>query len=123
MLDKIIARKFTLADCQEYRQTIEAELTLTDRRLERLKNTQARNPKWAAYDKYAGETVGIDIRIEEQYAVSEMLKEELRLLTEREGIIAQAATYTGKTPKGGKSPVQLSLFDGAKKRERMGVPC
>jgi len=123
MLGKQIVRKFTLADCQEYREAIKAELALTGLRLSRLLSTQDKNPKWAAYDKYADDIVGIDIRIEEQYAVYEELNEDLRLLTEREDIIIQAAAYTGKTPRLGKYAIQLSFFDSARKRERIGVPC
>ena len=110
MLDKRIVRKFTLADCQEYREATKAELALTGLRLSRLLSTQDKNPKWAAYDKYADEIVGIDIRIEEQYAVHEELEEALRLLTEREDILRQAIAYTGKTPSPGKHPIQLTLF-------------
>ncbi len=110
MLDKRFVKKFTLTDCQEYREATKAELALTGLRLSRLLSTQGKNPKWAAYDKYADEIVGIDIRIEEQYAVSEELNEDLRLLTEREDIIIQAAAYTGKTPSPGKHPIQLTLF-------------
>ena len=123
MLDKHIVGKFTLADCQEYRESIEAERMLTVTRLERLHNTQARKPKWVAYDKYADDIVGIDIRIEEQHAVLSMLVEELNLLSDREQIIIQAAAYTGKTPMPGKHPIQLSFFDSARKREGIGVPC
>ena len=92
MLDKHIVRKFTLTDCQEYREAIKAELALTDLRLSRLLSTQDKNPKWAAYDKYADDIVGIDIRIEEQYAVSEMLKGELTLIDEREDTLKKEAT-------------------------------
>ena len=123
MLDKMIVRKFNLADCQEYKEATKAELALTGLRLSRLLSTQNKNPKWAAYDKYADDVVGIGIRIEEQYAVHGELEEDLRLLTEREDIIIQAAAYTGKTPKPGNHPIQLSFFDNARKRERIGVPC
>jgi len=69
------------------------------------------------------DVVGIDIRIEEQYGVRGELEEDLLLLTEREDIIRQAAAYTGKTPSPGKRPIQLSFFDSARKREKVGVPC
>lgn len=123
MLDKMIVRKFTIADCQEYKEVTKAELALTGLRLSRLLSTQNKNPEWAAYDKYADDIVGIDTRIEEQYAVHEELEENLRLLAEREDIIIQAAAYTGKTPNVGNRSIQLSFFDNARKRERWGVPC
>ena len=109
MLDERLARKLTLADCQEYRESFEAELVLTDRRLERLKNTQAENPGWAAYDKYADDIVGIDIRIEEQATVREELENSLAVLSAREGIIAQAAMRTRQA----NDSAQLGLFDNA----------
>ena len=112
MLDKRTVKKLTLADCQGYRESIKAELVLTGLRLSRLLDTQDKNPEWAAYDKYADDVVGIGIRIEEQYAVQEELEENLRLLTEREGIIIQAATYAGKTPRTGGYHIQLSFFEG-----------
>jgi len=118
MLKKQIVRKFTLADCQEYREDTKAELALTGLRLSRLLSTQDKNPKWAAYDKYADDIVGIDIRIEEQYAVHEELNEALRLINEREDIIIQTAAYTGKTPSPGKHPIQLTLF-----REKEAALC
>ncbi len=121
MLSKQIVRKLTLTDCQEYRETIEAERMLTVRRLDHLQRTQAKNPEWAAYDKYADDIVGIDIRIEEQHAVLEMLIQELNLLSDREQIILQAVAYTGKTPSSEKPIYQLGFFDTAKKRERMRV--
>jgi len=123
MLNKVIVRKFTLADCRGYKESIGAELKLTHRRLERLKNTQAKNPKWAAYDYLADDIVGIDTRIEEQQAVFEELENDLGLLFEREDIINQATAYTGKTPNLEEPAIQLGFFDTAKKRERMGVPC
>ena len=84
MLTKMIVRKYTAADCQEYREDIQSELKLTAIRIERLFATQAKNPDWKAYDKYADDIVGIDIRLEEQHAVSEMLEDDLLVITERE---------------------------------------
>jgi len=123
MLDKIIVGKFTLAVCQEYRESIEAERMLTVRRLQRLQKTQANNPEWAAYDQYADDIIGIDIRIEEQNAVLSMLVEELNLLSDREQIIIRAAANIVKTPSLGKQSIQLGFFDTAQKRERIGILC
>jgi len=87
MLDKTFVRKLNLADCQWYRESIEAEMALTNTRIERLKTTQAKNPTWEAYDKYADDWVDIDIRIEEQQAVLGMLEDDIRLIREREEVI------------------------------------
>jgi len=111
MLDKRFVRKFTLADCQEYRKSAEAELVLTGKRLEGLKNTQTKNPGWAAYDKYADAIVGIDIRIEEQHAALEMLGEDFRLLTEREDMIKREAVAVHKATWPRPPAKQLSFFD------------
>ncbi len=46
-------------------------IALTERRIERLKDTQKRNPGWHSFDRYADADVGIDVRIEEQQAVLE----------------------------------------------------
>ena len=123
MLDKMIVRKFTLADCQEYREATKAELALTGLRLSRLLSTQDKNPGWAAYDKYADGIVGIDIRIEEQYAVSEMLEDDIQQLNERLDLILEIVAVTGRTPRPEEPVYQLGFFDSEKKRERMGVPC
>ena len=76
-------KKLTLEQCREHITLIKAELELTDRRLSRLINTKAKNPSWDAYDKYADDVVGIDIRIEEQQAVYEELTDCLTLLDKR----------------------------------------
>jgi len=93
MLDKYIIRKFTLADCQEYKEATKAELALTGLRLSQLLTTQAKNPEWAAYDKYADDVVGIDIRIEEQEAVLELLEDVLALIAEREAALKGRGEY------------------------------
>lgn len=108
MLDKGFVKKLTLADCQEYMEANKGELTLTKTRLERLKKTQENNPSWEAYDKYADDFVGIDIRIEEQYAVFEWLEAERNLITEREDILKKEAAHLEYLKH---SPKQLSLFD------------
>lgn len=123
MLEKRFVNKLNLADCRGFKASIGAELKLTHIRLEKLKKTQAKNPKWAAYDQYADDIVGIDIRIEEQYAVSEDLESDLGLLFEREDIINLAVSVTGKPTVKGRTPIQLSFFDSARKRARVGVPC
>ena len=84
MLTKQMVRKFNKAECQEARDNIISWQALTDTRIERLKATQVKNPNWAAYDKYADDIVGIDIRIEEQSAVRDMLDEELQIIREQE---------------------------------------
>jgi len=96
---------------------------MTAVRLSRLQATQSKNPKWAAYDKYADDVVGIDIRIEEQYAVAEELNGDLKLINDRENILRQAACYTGRIPVPHQQAIQLGLFDTAKRRERLGIPC
>ena len=111
MLDKRFVKHCTLADCKEQRESIEAERMLTVTRLERLRNTQANNPNWEAYDKYADDMVGIDIRIEEQQAVQEELEDDLRLLQDRERVITIAAAYIKKTLKVGRTAIQLGLFE------------
>ena len=122
MLKKQIVRKFTLADCREYREAIKAELALTGLRLSRLLSTQDKNPKWAAYDKYADDMVGIDIRIEEQYAVYGELEEDTKVIEERIDAILKVVPVT-QTPRLEEPVYQLGFFDSDKKRERMGVPC
>ena len=94
MLDKYIVKKFTLADCQEHRMMIEAEIILTNTRIERLKATQDKNPDWKHYDKYADDLVDIDSRIEEWEAVLGMLQDDLKLIRKQE-----------------EAPVQGKLFD------------
>jgi len=56
---------------------LQAGLALTLRRVAKLLVTQKRNPTWAAYDKYADDVVGIDVRIEEQEAIIEHIEGEL----------------------------------------------
>jgi len=99
MLTKQILRKFNATDCQEARDNIEAEMKLQVIRLERLRTTQAKNPEWAAYDKYADDIVGIDIRIEEQCAVAEMLEDDLELVADRQLIIKAKEASPGKSEK------------------------
>lgn len=124
MLDKFIVRKLNLiGQCEEYRRVITAEQALTGIRLSRLLATQSKNPKWAAYDKYADAIVGINIRIEEQYAAAEELNGDLKLINDRENILRQEACYIGRIPAPHQQGIQLGLFDTAKKRKRIGVPC
>jgi len=120
MLTKMMIRKYTAADCQEYREDIQSELKLTAIRIERLFATQAKNPDWKAYDKYADDIVGIDIRLEEQHAVSEMLEDDLLVITERE-LATKAEASPRVSEKGAveKHTVkQLSLF-GRTMKERI----
>lgn len=123
MLNKWFVRKFTLADCEAYIEETRAAIILTKMRLSRLQTTKAKNPGWAAYDKYADDIVGIDIRIEEQTAVSDELEGDLGLINERKNIIIVAAAVNRESPKPGRYAVQLGFFDTAKKRERIGVLC
>jgi len=99
MLTKMMIRKYTAEDCQEYREDIQAELKRTATRIERLFATQAKNPGWAAYDKYADDIVGIDIRLDEQHAVGEMLEDDLLIIAERELVIKAKEAYPLETEK------------------------
>lgn len=108
MLDKYIVRKFTLTDCQIRREAIKGWLDLTAIRISRLLATKEKNPGWAAYDKYAGDIVNIDIRIEEQYAVKEDFEADLQLITEREDILRREGAIEPRKHNPGK---QLTLFD------------
>jgi len=99
MLTKMILRKYNQADCQEAIDDIVSQQVLTETRIERLKATQAKNPDWAAYDKYADDIVGIDIRIEEQYACRDWLEDQLTLVTERELIIKAKEAHPGESEK------------------------
>ena len=124
MLDKHFVRKLDLNECRRYIDDLEHEKALTGIRLSRLLSTQDKNPNWAAYDKYADDIVGIDIRIEEQYAVAEMLEDDIRQLNDRIDIILGIVNVTDKSHPGLEEPAyQLGFFDSDKKRERMGVPC
>lgn len=123
MLNKgYVLKKFSIEDCREARGRLDTDATLTQTRLERLKATQAKNPEWAAYDKYADDIVGIDIRIEEQYAVREDIEDDLKMIDEREDILIYGSPYR-ESPRPGKHTLQLSFFDSVQKRERLGVPC
>lgn len=113
MLDRMLLHKLNLQDCQAYREYREEYLDLTNRRIERLKATQARNPDWTAYCKYADDMVSIDIRIEEQLAVKEDLELEIEQLSQREESIKKEAALQAKRIKLFKresSYQQLELF-------------
>lgn len=120
MLDKFFVRKLNQGDCHEFREQRKKWLALTDIRIERLKATQAKNPKWAAYDYLADDIVGIDTRIEEQLAVREELEAELGLISEREEVLRYTAAAIEKI-NAKPLAVQLGFFDTASQRERMGV--
>jgi len=119
MLDKYFISKATAEECQIYLKDIDIEIGLTASRIEKLKATQDRNPGWRAYDKYADDIVGIDIRIEEEYAVREMLDDTSGLLNRRIDTLLGLKAFGVKGQDG---PVyQLGLFDSQAKKERMGM--
>ena len=122
MLEKRIVRKLTTEECHEWIGDLKHEKALTGIRLSRLLATQSKNPGWAAYDKYADDIVGIDIRIEEQYAVAEWLEDDIQQLEERLDVILEIVAVTGRNYPRPEEPIyQLGFFDSDKKRERMGV--
>jgi len=108
MLDKAFVKKLSPADCNLIEEHLEVEVILTNTRIERLQTTQAKNPTWAAYDKYADDLVGIDIRIEEQNAVAGMLEDDLRLIRERREIIKIGAVK-GKPERHSQSVMRLEI--------------
>jgi len=61
---------------EEYRE----ELELNGRRLERLRQRQARDPGWHYFDQYVEEEVGIDIIIECHEAVRGETEEYIKRL-------------------------------------------
>lgn len=77
--------KLTPEQAADRLEELRSELSLTERRLEKLKETQRKNPEWKAYDKWADDIVTIGTRIEEQLAVSEMLGEEIVTLKKAMG--------------------------------------
>lgn len=123
MLDKYFIRRFNEEECIEEIENIKRLQLLTTERLRRLEVTKAKNPGWAAYDKFADDIVGIDIRIEEQSAVSEMFEGTLELVNLRLDVIHGIEAVFGDTPTLRAPAYQLGFFDTDKKRARMGVPC
>lgn len=123
MLEKRIVRKLTTEECHEWIDDLKREKALTVIRIEKLFATWAKNPGWAAYDKYADDIVGIDIRLDEQHAVAEWLDDDIQQLEERLDVILEIVAVTGRTPRPEEPVHQLGFFDSQQKRERMGVPC
>lgn len=86
--------KMTPEEAVARRADLQYYTDLANRRLERLKATQAKNPDWEAYDPRIDEVIGIDIRIEEQEAVLGELTDELTRLEEameKAGVSLEAA--------------------------------
>jgi hypothetical protein len=81
MLEKVYVRKQTPADLEVEKGNATYYLDLAERRLERLRARQARDPHWQAVDPMIDEVVTIATRIEEWEAVRDDLKDDLALLT------------------------------------------
>ena len=123
MLDKSLVKKLTLDECNFNRKAIKEEQVLTATRIYQLLVTQDKNPGWTAYCKYADEMVDIGIRIEEQYAVAEMLEDELQQIEQRIDLILEVVAIPGGGPRVEKPVYQLDFFDSDKKRKRMELLC
>jgi len=85
--------KLTPEEAVRMRQELVEVVELTERRLTRLKATQKKKPHWEGYDPYVDEVVGIDVRIEEQYAVLGVYREDLTTIEkamEKAGIVPGA---------------------------------
>jgi len=91
MINKRLLQKFTLEDCIQIRRELGESLKLTKERIRRLKRKQKENPTWVAYDKYADEPIGIDIRIEEQSEVLVEFEQDIVLVDERACEITEEA--------------------------------
>ncbi|MCJ7829170.1 MAG: hypothetical protein MUP81_05460 [Dehalococcoidia bacterium] len=110
MLDRQLVKRLDRQGCQEYQEGYLRELDLTNRRLERLRNKQKQNPDFEAYDYYAGEKVGIDVRIEEQEAVKDELEWYLELIQERLNALDIKEKYP-ESKQVGKDAYQLNMLE------------
>jgi len=109
-MDKRLLKKFTLEDCTQYRREFGEWLKLTKERLRRLKIRQSENPDWAAYDKYADDFVGIDIRIEEQLAVREEIEQDIVLVdTRAQEIVEESKRAVEKERRDGEIQLELKI--------------
>ena len=110
MIDKRLIKKFTLEDCIQYRREFGEWLKMTKERLKRLKKKQAENPTWIGYCKYADAFIGIDIRIEEQLAVREEIKQDIILVDERaREIVAESKRAVEKERRDGEVQLELKI--------------
>ncbi|MCJ7633674.1 hypothetical protein MUP77_14950 [Candidatus Bathyarchaeota archaeon] len=107
MLDQLVKR-LDRQGCQEYQEGYQRELDLTNRRLERLRNKQKKNPNFEAYDYYANEKVSIVTRIEEWEAVKDELEWILEIIQERLSALDVRERYP-ESKQVGKDAHQLSL--------------
>ncbi len=81
-LNMNIFKHFSPESLKELKTKTRQQIALAEKRIERLRQTEKKRPDWQSFDKYIGEQVGIDIRIEEQQAS----------LGESEGMLKQIET-------------------------------
>jgi hypothetical protein len=105
-----LLKKFTLDDCTQYKLDLDGWVKLTRERLRRLKRKQIRNPAWIAYDKYADEFVGIDIRIEEQQAVLEEQLQDIEAVDKRaEELVTESKRIAAKARRDSEIQIPMEL--------------
>ena len=109
MLDKRFAKMLYHGQCLEYQEDYQNQLTLTNRRLERLRVTQKRDPNWKGFNPYADDYVGIDTYIEEQEAVKGEIEEFLGIIQDRLAELDIKAKYPNSEKTG--ENYQLSILD------------
>jgi len=93
MLDRRFAKTLDHQGCLEFQEGYQGHLVLTNRRLERLKVRQKREPTWRGFNYYADEMVDIGTYIEEQEAIKDELEWYLRILQERLNALAVKEQY------------------------------
>jgi DNA polymerase II small subunit/DNA polymerase delta subunit B len=111
-MDIRFAKTLYHGQCLEYQEEYQNQLALTNRRLERLRATQKRDPSWKGYNPYADEDVSIDTYIEEQEAVKGEIEEFLGIIQDRLDDLTIKAKYPNSQKSG--DNYQLSILDVVK---------
>lgn len=110
MLNQLFINRLDQSACFYYKELAEADLELTNRRIDRIRAKQEKEPNFESYDVWADGMVDIDTRLEEQLAVVADIEYDIELLDEHLKNLADRAENERKQllkP----HVIQLKLFE------------